>query len=79
MSNQRLNGKKVLVTAAAQGIGRASALAMANEGAKVFATDINTDVLGELEHENIKTFALKCARSGLDFGRCENRESGRPF
>lgn len=58
MSNQRLNGKKVLVTAAAQGIGRASALAMANEGAKVFATDINTDVLGELEHENIKTFAL---------------------
>ncbi|MCK5517484.1 MAG: SDR family NAD(P)-dependent oxidoreductase, partial [Desulfobulbaceae bacterium] len=37
----RLAGKKVLVTAAGQGIGRASALAMAAEGATVIATDIN--------------------------------------
>lgn len=58
MANQRLNGKTALVTAAAQGIGRASALAMANEGAKVFATDINADGLADLEHENIKTFVL---------------------
>ncbi|WP_428699615.1 SDR family oxidoreductase [Stappia sp.] len=45
----KLNGKTVLVTAAAQGIGRASALAFAAAGAKVLATDINTERLGELE------------------------------
>ena len=37
----RLEGKRVLITAAAQGIGRASALAMASEGAAVLATDVN--------------------------------------
>lgn len=58
MGNQRLAGKRAIVTAAAQGIGRASALAMANEGAKVFATDVNADVLAELSHENIETFTL---------------------
>jgi len=44
----RLKGKRALVTAAAQGIGRASAEAMIAEGAQVFATDINVDVLGTL-------------------------------
>jgi 2-keto-3-deoxy-L-fuconate dehydrogenase len=37
-----------LVTAAAQGIGRATALAYAREGAAVIATDINTEKLGEI-------------------------------
>ena len=37
----RLSGKVAFVTAAAQGIGRATALAFAREGAKVWATDIN--------------------------------------
>ena len=41
----RLNGKTVLVTAAGQGIGRAAALAMAAEGATVWATDINAQLL----------------------------------
>jgi 2-keto-3-deoxy-L-fuconate dehydrogenase len=45
----RLDGKKALVTAAAQGIGRASALAFAAEGASVVATDINMEKLAELE------------------------------
>lgn len=47
----RLAGKKVLITAAGQGIGRASALAMAAEGATVIATDINVQTLGSLETE----------------------------
>ena len=41
----RLKGKTALVTAAGQGIGRAAALAMAAEGAQVWATDINTQLL----------------------------------
>jgi 2-keto-3-deoxy-L-fuconate dehydrogenase len=44
----RLAGKKALVTAAAQGIGRAAALAFAAEGASVVATDINLAKLEEL-------------------------------
>lgn len=49
MSGQRLSGKRVLVTAAGQGIGQASALAMAAEGAMVFATDINAETLAETQ------------------------------
>jgi 2-keto-3-deoxy-L-fuconate dehydrogenase len=41
----------VLITAAAQGIGRATAIAMAREGALVLATDVNTTLLVELEAE----------------------------
>ena len=58
---QRLKGKNVLVTAAGQGIGRASALAMAKEGAKVFATDVNMETLSTIRnanHENIEIFEL---------------------
>lgn len=61
MNDNRLGGKRALVTAAGQGIGRASAIAMAEAGAKVFATDINTDALASLRdagHENIETFEL---------------------
>ncbi len=54
----RLNGKRALVTAAGQGIGRASALAMAEEGAQVFASDINEAALADLSHANIETFVL---------------------
>lgn len=50
MSN-RLAGKTAFVTAAAQGIGRATALAFAREGAKVVATDINTALLETLKAE----------------------------
>lgn len=41
----RLEGKKALITAAGQGIGRASALALAAEGAQVWATDLNPKLL----------------------------------
>lgn len=45
----RLAGKTVFVTAAGAGIGRASALAMAREGARVIATDVNEAALADLE------------------------------
>ncbi|HEX6959576.1 MAG TPA: SDR family oxidoreductase [Ferrovibrio sp.] len=44
----RLNGKTAVITAAAQGIGRATAIAFAKEGAKVIATDVNEAKLKEL-------------------------------
>ena len=56
----RLAGKTAIVTSAGQGIGRASAIAMAKEGAKVWATDIREDLLKTLETEQpgIGTFVL---------------------
>ncbi|WP_269503095.1 SDR family oxidoreductase [Burkholderia sp. IMCC1007] len=45
----RLQGKHALVTAAGQGIGRATALRFASEGADVLATDINEAALARLE------------------------------
>ncbi len=47
----RLRGKLCLVTAAGQGIGRASAVAMAREGARVVATDVNEEALAALAAE----------------------------
>src|SRR4030095_11627546 len=44
----RLAGKKALITAAGQGIGRATAIAMASEGAQVFATDVNPKLVDAL-------------------------------
>lgn len=60
MSSGRLAGKTVLITAAAQGIGRASALACAREGAQVIATDIHAGFLESLrqEHPSIRTALL---------------------
>jgi len=48
----RLKDKKIIVTAAAQGIGRATALAFEKEGAKVIATDINLEKLEELKKDS---------------------------
>jgi len=47
----RLQGKTLLVTAAGQGIGRASAIACAREGADVVATDLRADLLESLARE----------------------------
>lgn len=57
---ERLKGKTALVTSAAQGIGRSTAVAMAGEGAKVYATDIREDLLAGLARETpgIEAFAL---------------------
>ena len=48
----RLEGKTAVITAAAQGIGKATALAFAQEGARVWATDINEEALSELDGVN---------------------------
>ena len=71
MTKERLSGKRALITAAGQGIGRASALAMAAEGAQVFATDVNAAALADLNHANIETFPLDVRddasiRAGVD-------------
>ena len=60
----RLSGKTAFTTAAGAGIGRASALALAKEGARVIATDVDEQALASLakESENIQVFPL----DGLD-------------
>ena len=71
--NGRLNGKTAVVTAAGQGIGRASALAFAREGARVVASDINEDLLRKLaaESRDIRThrFDVTDAAAIADFAR----------
>lgn len=54
----RLQGKKVLVTAAAQGIGRAIAERFAAEGASVIASDVNMEKLGTLQAPGVVTRKL---------------------
>ena len=49
--SDRLKSKKIIVTAAGQGIGRATAIAFHNEGANVIATDINDKTLADLNKE----------------------------
>ncbi|PCJ10062.1 MAG: NAD(P)-dependent oxidoreductase [Rhodobacteraceae bacterium] len=51
MTDGRLKGKRAVITAAGQGIGRATALAMAREGAHVFATDVNAQALASLQDD----------------------------
>ena len=45
----RLKGKKALITAAGQGMGRAAVLAFVREGATVVATDVNEKLLEQCE------------------------------
>ena len=58
--SKRLNNKNAVITAAGQGIGRATAITFHNEGANVIATDINDKTLENLnkEYPNIKTKTL---------------------
>ena len=56
----KLAGRVALVTSAGQGIGRSSAIALAREGAKVFATDIREDLFKDIskDHPGITGFGL---------------------
>ena len=71
----RLNGKTALVTAAGQGIGRATVLAMAAEGAQVLATDVNAQLLESLAGvANVRTARLDV----LDKAAIEARVAAEP-
>jgi len=56
----KLEGRVALVTSAGQGIGRSSAIALAKEGAKVFATDIREDLIKDIskDHPSVTGFVL---------------------
>ena len=57
-TGHQVKGLTVVITAAGQGIGRASALRLAREGATVLATDISSEALQDLDkigkQENLK-------------------------
>ena len=65
--SKRLEGKRALVTAAGQGIGKATALAMMSEGAYVFATDINTSTLHELADKSLGDGVIEVLDLNVDF------------
>ena len=71
---KRLKDKNILVTAAGQGIGKATAIAFHKEGANVIATDINDKTLEDLnkEYPNIKIQKLD---SRIFFSRSRSQES----
>ena len=55
----RLKGKRAFMTAAGAGIGRATALAFAGEGAEVIATDLKSDLIADLKQQGVaETHAL---------------------
>jgi 3-oxoacyl-[acyl-carrier protein] reductase len=66
----RLSGKTAIVTGARRGMGRATALAMAREGANVVVSDISQEdcqkVVDEIEKLGRKGLALKCDVSSSD-------------
>jgi len=69
----RLKGKRALVTAAAAGIGRASAIAFAREGATVFATDFDEKGLAALVSEGVKDVARLDVRDTSAVGAIAGR------
>src|SRR6201986_2061334 len=71
--SDRLKGKRAFVTAAAAGIGRACAGAVAREGASVFATDIDEKGLASLKAEGGAEVAKRDARSTADVAAMAKR------
>ena len=71
--SDRLKGKRAFVTAGAAGIGRASAIAFAREGATVFATDIDEKALAALKSEGVAEVARLDARDTAAVGEMAER------
>ena len=73
----RLEGKKIVVTAAGQGIGKATAIAFHNEGANVTATDINDKTLANLNKDypkiNVCQLNVTDNKAILDFVKTLNK------
>jgi NAD(P)-dependent dehydrogenase (short-subunit alcohol dehydrogenase family) len=65
MSNYNFEGQSVFVTGAGSGIGYATALAFANEGADIIATDVNREGLDRL-HPEVENQGVKCRLEILD-------------
>ena len=74
--SDRLKGKRAVVTAAAAGIGRASAIAFAREGASVFATDIDEKALADLAKEGVKDVARLDVRDSTAVAAIAKRVGG---
>jgi 2-keto-3-deoxy-L-fuconate dehydrogenase len=74
--SDRLKGKRAFVTAAAAGIGRASAIAFAREGASVFATDIDEKALADLAKEGVKDVARLDVRDSAAVAAIAKRVGG---
>jgi len=72
---KRLEGKRALVTAAAQGIGEATARAFAQAGASVVATDVNAEKLAELDGVDGITTAVLNVMDSRAIGELIGRES----
>ncbi len=74
--SDRLKGKRAFVTAAAAGIGRASAIAFAREGAHVFATDIDEKALADLARHGVADVAKLDARDSAAVAAIAKRAGG---
>ena len=74
--SDRLKGKRAFVTAAGAGIGRASAIAFAREGASVFATDIDEKALADLARDGVAEVAKLDARDSSAVAAIAKRVGG---
>ena len=68
MMGGRLEGKTAFCTASGAGIGRATAIALAREGARVIASDIDMAALKGLADEGVGTREVERKRVGLGLG-----------
>ena len=74
MTNPELEYKKVMITGAASGIGRAAALAFARRGAHIIATDVNPQALKQLQVDIVALGGV-CLIHKLDVSNCDEMKA----